>query len=83
MKNLSQISDNKDIITKEYLEAGYEPVLPATPSDPTTKFLNGNRTWATIETSGSPNLTLTTLTLGNYKINFNSGTDKLEFLYVT
>ena len=30
MKNLSQISDNKDIITKEYLVAGYEPLLPAT-----------------------------------------------------
>ena len=31
----------------------------------------------------SPNLTLTTLTLGNYKIQYNSGTDKLEFVYVT
>ena len=31
----------------------------------------------------SPNLTLTKLTLGHYQINFNSGTDKLEFLYIT
>ena len=82
MKNLAQITENQDIITKEYLVAGYEPLLPVTPLDPTTKFLNGNRTWATIETSGSPNLTSTMLTLGNYKLNYNSVSDKLEFLYI-
>jgi Cu/Ag efflux protein CusF len=34
------------------------------------------------EGGAQTNLTLTTLTLGNYKINFNSGTNKLEFLYI-
>ena len=53
MKNLAQITENQDIITKEYLVAGYEPLLPATPLDPTTKFLDGNRTWVTIETNSS------------------------------
>ena len=82
MKNLAQITENQDIITKEYLVAGYEPLLPATPLDPGTKYLNGNRTWATIETNGPPNLTLTMLTLGNYVINYNNVSDKLEFLYI-
>jgi hypothetical protein len=49
MKNLSQISDNKDIITKEYLVAGYEPLLPATPLEPETKYLNGLRQWSTLD----------------------------------
>ena len=53
MKNLSQISDNKDIITKEYLVAGYEPLLPATPLEPATKYLNGLKQWATIYTHPS------------------------------
>ena len=48
MKNLSQISDNKDIITKEYLVAGYEPLLPATPLEPATKYLNGLKQWSSI-----------------------------------
>ena len=48
MKNLSQISDNKDIITKEYLVAGYEPLLPATPLEPAAKYLNGLRQWSGI-----------------------------------
>lgn len=39
---------------------------------------NGNPVGEEVE-----NLTLTTLTLGNYKINFNAVTDKLEFLYET
>ena len=49
MKNLAQITENKDIITKEYLVAGYEPLLPATPLDPGTKYLNGLKQWSTLD----------------------------------
>lgn len=50
MKNLAQITENQDIITKEFLVAGYEPLLPAAPLDPGTKYLNGLKQWATIYT---------------------------------
>lgn len=37
--------------------------------------------WADGSGGGSPpNLTLTTLTLGNYRLNFNTGNDTLEIL---
>lgn len=49
MKNLGQILENQDIITKQYLVAGYEPLLPATPLEPGTKYLNGNRQWSTLD----------------------------------
>ena len=58
MKNFSQISDNKDIITKEYLVAGYEPLLPATPLEPGNKYLNGLRQWSTIPISISTTVTI-------------------------
>lgn len=35
-------------LTKVEASGVYETLLPATPADPTTKFLNGNRQWATI-----------------------------------
>lgn len=54
MKNLAQITENQDIITKEYLVAGYEPLLPATPLDPGTKYLNGSKQWSTIPTYTHP-----------------------------
>ena len=53
MKNLAQITENQDIITKEYLVAGYEPLLPATPLNPDTKYLNGLKQWSTIYTHPS------------------------------
>lgn len=36
--------------------------------------------WAS--SSGAPNLTLTALTLGNYKIEHNVGNDTLDFTYI-
>ena len=41
------IADSLSYVTPTQLFA-YEPLLPATPENPATKFLDGNRTWATI-----------------------------------
>lgn len=35
-------------MSKEELDALYEPVLPSTPENPDSKFLNGNRQWARV-----------------------------------
>jgi hypothetical protein len=35
-----------DYLTPETLALTYEPILPATPALPETKFLNGNREWS-------------------------------------
>jgi hypothetical protein len=42
---------NNSLIPKEYADTNFEPKLPTTPLNPTTKFLNGNRQWATIPSS--------------------------------
>lgn len=55
MKNLSQISDNKDIITKEYIVARYEPLLPTGTSGILKRASNG--VW-TLDTTALGDMTI-------------------------
>lgn len=42
-----------DYLTPTTASSTYEPLLPATPVDPTYKFLNGNKEWTPISVGGS------------------------------
>lgn len=43
---------SSNYLTKYEASSTYEPLLPATPENPLTKFLNGNREWTTVSIGG-------------------------------
>ena len=75
MKNLSIIDENEDLVTKKYVDDHVYPNATIT----TSGFMSAadKTKLDALEGSGG-----TSLTLGHYKINFNSVSDKLEFLYI-
>lgn len=67
-----------DYLTPGTASTTYEPLLPATPTDPDTKYLNGNRQWAPIAIGGggfAANLYYTTIpsdVAGYYKLSYTA-----------